>query len=125
MQIVQYILSFRLGGDEGSMLISWKTLNPVTLIRQMGAFAKYFDLNAFEEYMKRVSELLYTKASVCFFGKHLVFFPYFLPLAPHPDEDIFFVWGPRVKKSVGGEGKKRMDFGAGAAREKNRQIPSL
>ncbi len=36
------------------MLISWQTLNPMSLVRQMGAFAKYFDLGAFEEYMKRV-----------------------------------------------------------------------
>ena len=45
----------RLGEDEGSMLLSWTTLNPMKLVRAMNAFS-YFDFKSFEEYMRRVSE---------------------------------------------------------------------
>ena len=47
---------FRLGDDEGSMLLSWTTLNPMQLVKAMNAFSQYFDFRSFEEYMKRVSE---------------------------------------------------------------------
>ena len=46
----------RLGEDEGSMLLSWTTLNPMKLVRAMGAFSPYFDFRSFEEYMRRVSD---------------------------------------------------------------------
>ncbi len=58
------------------MLISWQTLNPMSLVRQMGAFAKYFDLGAFEEYMKRVRNLIFKFSSniiKCFAGVCLFF----------------------------------------------------
>lgn len=45
----------RLGEDEGSMLLSWTTLNPMQLVRAMNAFSPYFDFKSFEEYMRRVS----------------------------------------------------------------------
>ena len=46
----------RLGEDEGSMLLSWTTLNPMKLVRAMNAFSPYFDFKSFEEYMRRVRE---------------------------------------------------------------------
>lgn len=46
----------RLGEDEGSMLLSWTTLNPMQLVRAMNAFSPYFDFKSFEEYMRRVSD---------------------------------------------------------------------
>ncbi len=70
---------FRLGGDEGSMLLSWETLNPMSLVRQMGAFAKSFDLNAFEEYMKRVrarNQHLFSLLNLGKAGACLFFFPH-------------------------------------------------
>ncbi len=38
------------------MLLSWTSLNPLKLLRQMAAFSKFFNVKSFEEYMKRVSE---------------------------------------------------------------------
>ena len=38
------------------MLLSWTTLNPMKLVRAMGAFSPYFDFRSFEEYMRRVSD---------------------------------------------------------------------
>jgi hypothetical protein len=50
-------LYFRLGEDEGSMLVSWPTLNPMKLVKAMTAFAEFWDFKSFEENMKRVSAL--------------------------------------------------------------------
>ena len=59
MKTPTFCLTFsRLGEDEGSMLLSWTTLNPMQLVRAMSAFSKYFDFKSFEEYMRRVSEAL-------------------------------------------------------------------
>ena len=38
------------------MLVSWTTLNPMKLVRAMGAIFSYYDFQSFEEYMRRVSE---------------------------------------------------------------------
>ena len=46
---------FRLGGDEGSMMLSWTSLNPGTLVQQMSSFDKYFNFKTFEKFMKQVS----------------------------------------------------------------------
>eukprot|EP00095_Tigriopus_kingsejongensis_P000792 maker-scaffold67_size430214-snap-gene-3.36 protein:Tk00792 transcript:maker-scaffold67_size430214-snap-gene-3.36-mRNA-1 annotation:"patched 1 " len=40
-------------GNEGSMPLSWRTLNPADLLEQMKRFSKVFDFKSFEEYMKR------------------------------------------------------------------------
>ncbi len=52
-------ITFSLGGEDGgTMPLSWTSLNPLQLLRQMGETTKYFfDFQAFEEYMKRVSHL--------------------------------------------------------------------
>ena len=49
---------FRLGGDEGSMLLSWSTLNPNQLLKHFRKFENYFNFKSFEEFMKRVSLLV-------------------------------------------------------------------
>ena len=48
---------FRLGGDDGSMLVSWTSLNPMDLVQKMNSFGKDWDFNfnSFEDFMKRVS----------------------------------------------------------------------
>ena len=38
------------------MLVSWTTINPMKLVRAMGAIFSYYDFQSFEEYMRRVSE---------------------------------------------------------------------
>ena len=45
----------RLGSDEGSVLLSWSTLNPNKLVRQFRKFKDHFNFKSFEEFMKRVS----------------------------------------------------------------------
>ncbi|XP_059087594.1 protein patched homolog 1-like isoform X1 [Tigriopus californicus] len=40
-------------GNEGSMPLSWKTLNPTNLLQDMKRFSNVFDFKSFEEYMKR------------------------------------------------------------------------
>ena len=50
------MFSFRLGEDEGSMPVSWTTLNPMKLVRAMTAIFSYYDFQSFEEYMRRVSD---------------------------------------------------------------------
>ena len=54
-QLSSGITSFRLGSDEGSMLLSWSTLNPNKLIRRFRKFKDHFNFKSFEEFMKRVS----------------------------------------------------------------------
>ena len=51
-----YVL-FRLGADDGSMLVSWTSLNPMDLVQRMNSFGKDWDFNfnSFEDFMKRVS----------------------------------------------------------------------
>ena len=46
-------LFFSLGDGEGSMPLSWTTLNPMTLVQQMKSFN--FEFDSFEEFMKMVS----------------------------------------------------------------------
>ena len=43
---------YRLGEGEGSMPVSWTTLNPEQLVQQMKSFN--FELDAFEDFMKTV-----------------------------------------------------------------------
>jgi patched 1 protein len=43
-----------LGSDEGSMLLSWTTLNPLNLVQQMKSFN--FNFDSFEDFMKRVRQ---------------------------------------------------------------------
>jgi len=50
-----FFLIFRLGGDEGSMMLSWTSLNPSILVQQMNSFDKYFNFKSFEKFMKQVS----------------------------------------------------------------------
>merc|ERR1719391_275299 len=42
-----------LGSDEGSVLLSWSTLNPNKLVRQFRKFKDHFNFKSFEEFMKR------------------------------------------------------------------------
>ena len=48
-----FFLFFSLGDGEGSMPLSWTTLNPMTLVQQMKSFN--FEFDSFEEFMKMVS----------------------------------------------------------------------
>ena len=55
--IIIFSFFFRLGGDEGSMMLSWSSLNPSTLVQQMSSFDKYFNFKSFEKVMKQVSRI--------------------------------------------------------------------
>ena len=44
---------FRLGGDEGSMSVSWPSLHPVHLFDQMKTIYKSFPFKTFRDFMKR------------------------------------------------------------------------
>merc|ERR1712130_895487 len=44
---------FRLGGDEGSLEVSWPTLNPVKLFERMKDIYTSFPFEVFRDFMKR------------------------------------------------------------------------
>ena len=59
LYVILLFFVFRLGGDDGTMLVSWTSLNPMDLVQGMNSFGKDWDFNfnSFEEFMKRVSQL--------------------------------------------------------------------
>jgi len=51
-------LNCRLGSDDGSMVVSWSTLNPASLVQSMtSSFKNYFNFKNFEKFMKQVIQL--------------------------------------------------------------------
>ena len=65
LAVLNISFSSRLGDDEGSMLLSWTTLNPMQLVKAMNAFSKYFDFQSFEQYMKEVSTTIMSSFRPC------------------------------------------------------------
>ena len=70
IDLTYFFTFFRLGETEGSMPVTWTTLNPTTLVTQMKRF-NFPELEIFDEWMKSVSVNFFVKL---FIMPHRAFF---------------------------------------------------